>query len=310
MVCELSIYGKGLILLEPKMMLTNSTTMIQTYPYSHQANNGAIPHQAQSTTCPHSYRKHVDESETLVADSYLLRYIISGKEVIRQGILKHTLTSGSFLLVNPGQNLNIRPIGQEGSESITFHLPIEAFDALPVLFDQVYEAAEYPMSTLLNRLIKMIQLGESHQISAWEEWTRELAQELIASQQEVYAQMERISSAKLSTRQELFRRLSKAKRYIHTQLDTTLDLDTLSQVACLSKFHFIRLFKEAFEMTPRQYLISRRLDTASRLLIESSKSFHDICQEVGLKDSSSFGRLFKRNFGMTPHLYRQQHGIG
>ncbi|MEL6699037.1 MAG: hypothetical protein AAFP89_22520 [Bacteroidota bacterium] len=34
-----------------------------------------------------------------------------------------------------------------------------------------------------------------------------------------------------------------------------------------------------------------------------------MCQEVGLKDSSSFGRLFKRSYGATPQIYRQMHAV-
>ncbi|MEM9986886.1 MAG: AraC family transcriptional regulator, partial [Bacteroidota bacterium] len=120
-----------------------------------------------------------------------------------------------------------------------------------------------------------------------------------------YQQMLNLTSAKLSTKRELYRRLCQARAYMHSHLDEVLDLDTLSQVACLSKYHFIRLFKEAFGQTPRQYLIAQRLEQASSLLIHTKKTFHEICQEVGLKDSSSFGRLFKRTFGATPHLYRQ-----
>lgn len=133
---------------------------------------------------------------------------------------------------------------------------------------------------------------------------------LIQQQWKVYEQLQRLTSAKLSTRKELYRRLCMAKRYMVEHLDQPLDLDTLSQVACLSKFHFIRLFKEVYGQTPRQYLIARRLDRASLLLKQSDLSFHEICHEVGLKDASSFGRLFKRNFGATPHLYRRMYALG
>ncbi|MEL6591163.1 MAG: AraC family transcriptional regulator, partial [Bacteroidota bacterium] len=133
----------------------------------------------------------------------------------------------------------------------------------------------------------------------------EIAEALLSTQYEIFTKINRLTSAKLSTKKELYRRLIQAQEYIHENLHTNLDLDTLSQVACLSKFHFIRLFKEVFEQTPRQYLIACRLERASKLLLNSSKSFHEICLDVGLKDSSSFGRLFKKNFGATPHIYRR-----
>ena len=134
-------------------------------------------------------------------------------------------------------------MGKMGGE-----LPIE-------LFEQVYEAEEYAIVELIQKMVRVLKLGQaiSEERLTW--FQSEIAEQLWEIQELVENQISQITSAKLSTRQELFRRLSKAKIHIHTHLHTPLDLDTLSQVACLSKFHFIRLFKEAFGLTPRQYLI-------------------------------------------------------
>lgn len=118
-------------------------------------------------------------------------------------------------------------------------------------------------------------------------------------------QLNRLSSVKLSTRVELYKRLRIATEYVEEHLHLNLDLDTIAEAACLSKFHFIRIFKEAYGQTPRQYIIAKRLERARELLLNSEKSFCDICQEVGLKDASTFGRLFKKTFGTTPGKYRE-----
>lgn len=117
--------------------------------------------------------------------------------------------------------------------------------------------------------------------------------------------LDRLSSVKLSTRIELYKRLRLATAYVHDHLHLNLDLDTIAEAACLSKFHFIRIFKEAYDQTPRQYIISKRLERARDLLIHSDRSFCEICQEVGLKDASTFGRLFKKTYGTTPGKYRE-----
>lgn len=121
----------------------------------------------------------------------------------------------------------------------------------------------------------------------------------------VLDRLNRLSSVKLSTRIELYKRLRLATEYVHDHLHLNLDLDTIAEEACLSKFHFIRIFKEAYGQTPRQYIISKRLDRARELLLNSEMSFCEICQEVGLKDASTFGRLFKKTYGATPGKYRE-----
>jgi len=94
---------------------------------------------------------------------------------------------------------------------------------------------------------------------------------------------------------------------MHKNFATEIDLDELSQEACLSKFHFIRLFSQAFGVTPHQYLISLRLNHAQRLLLTSNLKLTEICHHVGLRDLSSFGRRFKKTFGLSPARYRAKH---
>lgn len=226
------------------------------------------------------------------------------------------LTAGQFLLAMPGRQLSALP-SADGLGLLFLQLDLPALSAWrqqdparregifsgihtrPDFCEQSFPACD---SALGQALADAFHKQES--TLSPEEW----ATLLIQQQWEVHQQLERITSAKLSTRQELYRRICQSRRYMLEHLHLGLDLDTLAQVACLSKYHFIRLFKEVYGQTPRQYLIARRLERASALLLSSNLSFHDICQEVGLKDSSSFGRLFKRSFGATPQLYRQQQG--
>ncbi|MEM7367132.1 MAG: AraC family transcriptional regulator [Bacteroidota bacterium] len=302
--------------------------MIQSYTSPRIIHHSTPPHQALANPKPFSLHFYDREIQEIFSEHYLIRYVVSGAELLQQEHNRYPLSEGSFFLFNPGQHLKAKSANGKKVIAVNFWIPAhvlkDVFKSLgesqslkgnipedaqrhPLFFEQPYESSEYPVEQLIHPIAKKLSQGEIIHPTQWEYIQAELSTQILLIQDVIYAQMERITSAKLSTRKELYRRLCMAKSYIHTNLHTPLDLDTLSQVACLSKFHFIRLFKEAFGCTPRQYLIGRRLDTASQLLIQSNKSFHDICQEVGLKDSSSFGRLFKRNFGTTPHMYRQMH---
>jgi AraC-like DNA-binding protein len=103
----------------------------------------------------------------------------------------------------------------------------------------------------------------------------------------------------------LYRRLVQAKLFIDTHFAEQIDLDSIADEAFFSKFHFIRLFKQIYERTPHQYLISVRIAGAKQLL-RSGMSATDTCYAVGFESVSSFTGLFKRQTGVTPSVYRQQ----
>ncbi|OZG70210.1 AraC family transcriptional regulator [Hahella sp. CCB-MM4] len=97
--------------------------------------------------------------------------------------------------------------------------------------------------------------------------------------------------------------LLKARDYIHAHLKDDLALDDLSQVCHLSKYHFLRLFRQQFGITPHQYILNCRINEARRAL-ESGQPPDDVAYDFGFSDVSHFNRRFKPIYGMTPHQYQ------
>jgi AraC-like DNA-binding protein len=104
---------------------------------------------------------------------------------------------------------------------------------------------------------------------------------------------------------EVHERLCRARTFIDECYDSQLDLDEISKQACLSRYHFLRLFREAFATTPHQYLIHRRIEKAKELLRTRRLSVTDVCFEVGFQSLGSFSSLFRRCVGHAPVNYRQ-----
>lgn len=82
-------------------------------------------------------------------------------------------------------------------------------------------------------------------------------------------------------------------------IETNFSLDILAQHSNLSKFHFLRLFKKEFGMTPHHFIINERINKANRL-IKSGMSISQASLEVGFNDQSHFTRNFKKLYGYTP----------
>ncbi|HEY6332118.1 MAG TPA: AraC family transcriptional regulator, partial [Blastocatellia bacterium] len=92
--------------------------------------------------------------------------------------------------------------------------------------------------------------------------------------------------------QDIYRRLCRARAFIDAHYDEPLDLDLIAREACLSRFHFLRLFRTVFKQTPHQYLTERRIRRAKELLAASNMSVTEVCFEVGFESLGSFSTLF------------------
>ena len=103
---------------------------------------------------------------------------------------------------------------------------------------------------------------------------------------------------------DTYKRLRRARALIDDCYDQPLDLDQISREACLSRYHFLRLFRQAFERTPHQYLTERRIQKAKELLTSSRLSVTDVCFEVGFESLGSFSTLFHKHVGRPPITYR------
>jgi AraC family transcriptional regulator len=114
----------------------------------------------------------------------------------------------------------------------------------------------------------------------------------------------RIPAKKYSTRVELYRRLLRGKDYMDSFSGSPVHLEEIARQACLSPYHFHRLFREVFRETPNQYLQRKRLANARRLLEHGEQSITRICLEVGFESITSFSGLFRVNFGCSPREYR------
>lgn len=142
------------------------------------------------------------------------------------------------------------------------------------------------------------------QPSSFEEDFLLLSNSLLALYRQISSRMARVPAVKSSTREELFRRLETGREYIHSHADGPLSLETVARTACLSRYHFHRVFTHVFERTPHAYLTEIRLARAHSLLCKGVPVV-DVCVSVGFNSSSSFSRLFRSRYGVAPASVRK-----
>ncbi len=131
-----------------------------------------------------------------------------------------------------------------------------------------------------------------------------LLQHILSGQNDFLKKIDTIPVVKAATRDEVLTRLSRAVDYIYQQYHTAISLDELAKVACMSKFHFLRMFKQVHGQTPYQFIAAIRLDKAKQLLSNSDLTVTDIAILVGYEDIATFCRAFKRKHSIWPMSYR------
>jgi AraC family transcriptional regulator len=95
-------------------------------------------------------------------------------------------------------------------------------------------------------------------------------------------------------------RLRPVIEYVQAHYREDLSLKQLADLLYLTPFHFSRLFKRAFGLSPYQFVIQQRVNAARNMLQDSSLTLTEIALEVGFADHSHLTRHYKRLMGKNP----------
>ena len=91
---------------------------------------------------------------------------------------------------------------------------------------------------------------------------------------------------------------------MRAQLSEPLSLEEMAEIACLSPFHFNRVFRSITDIPPGEFLANLRMDAAKRLLLTTTLSVTDICFDLGYTSLGTFTTRFKQLVGLAPHQLR------
>lgn len=99
------------------------------------------------------------------------------------------------------------------------------------------------------------------------------------------------------------RSVSRAMAYIEINFRASLSLGDIASVACISKFHFARVFRAETGLSPMQYFRRRRVMEAKRMIAAGQSPLASIAIDLGYFDHSHFSREFRAFTGMPPRQY-------
>ena len=111
--------------------------------------------------------------------------------------------------------------------------------------------------------------------------------------------------ANMNVTSENIGRIQRVMDYIDQHITDELTLKTLSSVANMSNSYFSQLFKELNGFSAWDYIISKRIDLAQKLLISGNDSIYSIALQSGFNNTTNFYKAFKKITGVSPSTYRK-----
>lgn len=98
--------------------------------------------------------------------------------------------------------------------------------------------------------------------------------------------------------------LRQSKAFMEKYLAEKIELENIAAAAFMSRFYYIKIFKQVYGVTPRQYLRDLRISKAKELL-KNGLSVTQVCYDVGYESLPTFSAAFKRGTGYSPKAYQK-----
>ena len=174
--------------------------------------------------------------------------------------------------------------------------------ALFSFFNQLYRR-DAAFDTLVHQIIQSYKQDGFNKLLFEEQLVRLFAYHL-RQHREITDRVRRLPAVRLSTRLQIYKQLSRAMDLIHDSLGAELSLEALAGEACLSKYHFLRLFRVAYGDSPHQIIQQLRMEKARAILSRTDIPISDVADTLGFVNSQSFSRLFSQRMGVSPTVYR------
>jgi AraC-like DNA-binding protein len=264
-------------------------------------------------TTVNDFKKNLSETSlTLISN-------INGQADCKIDTRSFKVCSSVFLVANPFQKLDYSIPVTEKIETTNIHFNYSFVQNLfnyftasdiSLLDNSKKENTSFPLffnelhykNKTISTLIK--QLSVSKDEYQFEEILSDIGVHLFLIQSESRKKIKSIKSRNKTTQKELYRRISMAKDIIYSNHGQPISIEEISKNVCVSKYHFTRLFKDIYGISPYQFLKTVRLEKAKELLLKDY-TLAEIAHQVGFVESNSFINAFKSYTKIYPTGFRQ-----
>ena len=228
-------------------------------------------------------------------DDWLLFYVAKGIERFSLPG-ESSAPAGSFIFFKPGEPQEHIYTGKATGEFYYVHFTAPAnFQLFGFESSKIYKThPSLKLNELFEEIIKELQ-------------TREIYYEKICVSHffEISCLLLRKCNQKLERNKKHTSEISSVIQMINKEYSANYSLSDYAEIARMSKFYFLREFKNITGYSPLEYRAKIRLEHASEMLIESNMPICEIATELGYSSQNYFSDAFKRHYGISPTEYRK-----
>lgn len=244
-----------------------------------------------------------------------IKYVFKGKETYIVNGKKHTVNAGEYLVANSTcktnayVNTTTTGVCVDLSSAVINEITNELFDQNDfknfllndALFVNTYNSKNSCISTKLHHIAQSYKKDNSNQ-HINDRLFYELAECLILEQSKVFQQISRLKFKSQIVNHDNYKKLKQSQQFIDDCFLNNIELKELAQAAGMSKYRFVRLFKQTFGNSPYQYVLAKRLNFAKDK-IKNGSQISEIAYDTGFADLASFSKAFKSYFGICPRQF-------
>jgi AraC family transcriptional regulator len=263
-------------------------------------------------------------SHPVNSNGFAIKFVTEGVEQYRVNKQSFAVGNGSYLLLNGEKEASVVVDSKTNVKGLCINISTKVIAEVTATLarpdtpyadpelasffytDHFLENQYQSINTLLGAKLQDIADAIEHNQFSTEDINAGLfyvlAERLIIDQTTVFKQLQAIRSVKHETRRDLCRRLLRGRDFIDAAYAETLSIKQIAQESAMSEFHFFRLFKMVFGISPHQYILNKRLNVAGKLL-KDQHAVSEVALQCGFADIHAFSKTFKKHFGTPPSVF-------
>jgi len=256
-------------------------------------------------SCIHS----IKGEGAMFLEDHLLFFVLGGKITLHHGKQTYTVCKDEMILLKKATLITYEVEGDEDNdnlfESLMFCLKDDLIKEFLTLenvsvprIDAEMKTSVYPMDDCLISFAYSLYpyFNDSSNINPGA--LRLKIMELLYSVSDCHKSMFRqILQIRRPVRIDI-------KNVVEQYYNTPVTLSELAFLSGRSLSSFKRDFQAAYNISPAQWIRTKRLEKAKEMLQQTDLPVNEICYTLGFENLSHFSRIFKGHYGQCPSYYR------